>query len=144
MRYRQLTQPNNDFAFGGGSAEFLVDSPAAVRQAIQTALNLLQGESFTNIQAGMPWQTQVLGYGTQSLYDSAIKNCILGIQGVVNGVQTNLVTSFASYSSSLNAVTRVLTVNAIVNTVFGQATLATTVPVYGFGVGPFGQFAFGT
>lgn len=115
MRYRKL-DPQFDYVFGQGPQEFLVNSPACVAQAVRTALLLHQGEWFLDVTAGMPWETQVLGYGTQSLYDAAIKAVI----GAVQGVQAIL-----SYSSSLDISKRVLTVSATINTTFGQTSLTT-------------------
>jgi len=91
MRYRAL-DANGDYSFGLGPQEYLANSPQTVAQAVLTALLLHQGEWFLDITAGMPWETQVLGFGTGSLYDAAIKNAILGVEGVA---------SIVSYSSAL-------------------------------------------
>jgi hypothetical protein len=130
MRYRALTQPGQDYSFGQGPQEFLVNTPQTVAQAIQTALLLYQGSWFLDVTAGMPWLQKVIGYGTQSLYDSALKTCILGVEGVA---------SIVSYSSFLNIATRQLTVNVTVNTIYGVAAV-TNVPVsvLGYGQMPFG------
>lgn len=131
MRYRSLTS-SGDYTFGHGPTEFLVNSPATVAQAVTTALLLHQGEWFLDVTAGMPWETQVLGYGTQSLYDSAIKATILGVEGVQ---------SIVSYSSSLNRATRALTVNVTLNTIYGQTSLSANVSggiSGGYGIQPFG------
>lgn len=115
MRYRKL-DANGDYVFGHGSIDFLVNSSAAVGQAIETALRLIQGEWFLDTLAGVPYYTQILGYNTQSLYDTVIKNAIRNVQGVV---------SIVSYSSFLNAATRVLSISATVNTQFGQTAITT-------------------
>ncbi len=114
MRYRALDAAG-DFTFGRGAGEFLVNSPACVAQAIQTALLLHQGEFFLDLTAGVPWETQIFGFGTQSLFDVAIKTAILQIEGVQ---------SIVSYSSSLNRSTRRLNVTATVNTNFGKAVIS--------------------
>lgn len=129
MRYRKLSSPGGDYVFGQGNAEFLVDNPACVAQAVLTALLLHQGEWFLDTSVGMPWETQVLGYGTRSLYDTAIKAAILGVQGVQ---------SIVSYSSSLNVRTRLLTVNAVINTIFGTVELSQTFNGLGYGIQGFG------
>jgi hypothetical protein len=54
MRYRKL-DANGDYTFGGGSNDFLVNTPETVAQAVMTRLNLLQGEWFLDTTAGMPW-----------------------------------------------------------------------------------------
>lgn len=81
MRYRALTQ-TGDYSFGRGPQEYLANSPQCVAQAVLTALLLHQGEWFLDVTAGMQWETQVLGLRTGSLRDTAIRNCILGVQGV--------------------------------------------------------------
>lgn len=93
MRYRALTS-TGDYRLGRGSQEFLVNTPACVGQAVLTALLLHQGEWFLDLTVGMPWETQVLGKGTLSLYDAAIKAAILNVQGVK---------SILSYESILGA-----------------------------------------
>jgi hypothetical protein len=133
MRYRALTS-TGDYRFGHGKQDFLVDSPATVAQAIQTGLLLFQGEWFLDIEAGMPWGTQVLGYGTQPLYDTVIKSKILSITGVK---------SIITYSSSLSRAKRALTVSVTVDTAFGITSVTTTIGGGGFGVGGFGERGFG-
>lgn len=128
MRYRKLT-PTGDYSFGHDQADFFINVPAGVAQAIQTALLLHRGEWFLDATVGMPWETQVLGYNTKSLYDAAIKTLILGVQGVQ---------SILSYSSSLNSSTRNLTVNVILNTIFGPLSQSFGVGLGGYGIMPFG------
>lgn len=113
MRYRALS-PSGDYTFGRGQGNFLVNSPACVAQAVQTALALAQGEWFLDKTAGVPWATQILGYGTGPLYDLAIKDAILAVEGV---------DSITAYSSQLNAATRALTVTATIATIYGAATV---------------------
>jgi hypothetical protein len=108
MRVR-AQDANGDYTFGHGSANFFINSPACVAQLIQTNLLLHQGEWFLNLLAGVPWETEVLGYGTASLYDVVIKTAILNTRGV---------TSIINYSSSFNPTTRKLTVTATVLTQF--------------------------
>lgn len=118
MRYRALSA-TGDSTFGSGSTAFLVNSAAAVAQAIQTRLLLMQGEWFLDVTEGTPYSTQILGRGTTATYDRAIRDRILGTQGV---------TAISSYSSSLNRTTRALTVNATVQTIYGEATVTVTIP----------------
>ena len=113
MRYRRLS-PTGDYVFGQGPGEFLVDSPDAVAQAISTRLKLWQGEWFLDSQAGTPYNTQVLGYGTQKVYDAAIQTVILNTTGV---------NQIVSYSSSLNSTTRELDIVATVATIYGPTTI---------------------
>lgn len=140
MRVRAL-DPSGDMQFGRGPAEFLVNNSACVAQLVLTALNLHQGDWFLDVTVGAPWETQVLGYGTQSLFDAAIKNVILGVQGVA---------SIVSYSSSLNRSTRALMVTATITAIFSGSTPVTfnvqipaVPPPSGYGLSPYGHFPYG-
>jgi hypothetical protein len=136
MRYRAEVGPNLDYSFGLGTSNFLVNSPAAVGQAIRTRLLLFVGEYSLDTTVGMAWDTQVFGFNTASLYDDLIKDQIAGTEGF---------DSFVSYSSSLNTVTRVLTVDAVVNTIYSGQPVAVSVPlpVTGYGVGPYNSNPYG-
>jgi hypothetical protein len=141
MRVRAMDS-SGDFIVGRGSAEFLVNNSACVAQLVLTALKLHQGEFFLDVTAGVPWETQVLGYGTASLYDATIKNAILGVQGV---------SGIVSYSSSLNRSTRALTVTATITTIFSGSTPVTfnvqipmVPPPSGWGYSPYGSFPWGS
>ncbi|SEU36129.1 hypothetical protein SAMN03159335_05380 [Burkholderia cepacia] len=116
MRYRKL-DADGDFVFGGSANDFLVNSPDAVAQAVITRLRLHRGEWFLDTTAGMPWDTDVLGKYTSGKYDAAIRTCILGTQGV---------TELTSYSSTADPETRVLTVTATINTIYGTTTVQAT------------------
>lgn len=116
MRYRAL-DASGDMTFGQSQANFLVNSPAAVAQAVQTRLGLLTGEWFLDTTEGTPYMTEVVGTGTQQIYDQAIKARILGTQGAA---------SITSYSSSLDPITRKLTVSATVLTIYSSQTVGVT------------------
>jgi hypothetical protein len=105
--------------FGRGSANFLVNSPAAVAQLVQTGLGLIRGTWFLDLFAGMPWLTNVIGYGTKPLYDLAIQNQILNTQGV---------TGIENYSSVFDPVKRSLTIpnTVTINTQFGPIQMPPT------------------
>jgi hypothetical protein len=110
---------NLDYAYGQGSANYLVDSRAAVAQEVFTTLMLLQGEWFLDTTAGVPWLTQVMGVNTIPLYDQVIKQAILNVQAV---------TAIASYTSILNRATRVLAVTVTIDTQFGITQVQANVP----------------
>lgn len=112
MRYRKLS-PDDDYVFGQGTPEFLVDTPDTVAQAVRTRLRLATGEWFLDTQEGTPYATEILGEGTQPLYDSAIKERVLDTQGV---------TSIDEYSSSLDQ-NRALSVTMTISTLYGQANI---------------------
>lgn len=125
LRYRTLS-PLGDYIFGGGPSEFLVDSPFAVAQAIRTRLALWEGEWFLDTTEGTPYSNQILGMGTQMLYDQAIQARIKGTPGVLD---------IASYSSSLD--NRKLTVTCTVDTVFGVTIPINATPSAPAGAAPF-------
>jgi len=117
MKYRALSS-TGDYTFGQGNANFLINTPAAVGQAVKTRLLLMQGEWFLDVTDGTPYASQVLGKNTQTTYDQAIRQRILQTEGV---------TGIASYSSSV--VKRSLKVAATIDTLYGQTTVtATLVP----------------
>lgn len=116
MRYRAL-DANGDMTFGQSQANFLVNSSAAVAQAIQTRLGLLTGEWWLDLSEGTPYMTEVVGTGTQQIYDQAIKARILGTQGAA---------AITSYSSSLDPTTRKLSVSAQVLTIYSSQPVDVT------------------
>lgn len=115
MKYRALSQ-SGDYQFGRAGA-FLVDSPAAVVQSIKTRLALWTGEWFLDDREGTPYETAILGYGTQGIRDQLIKERIS---------QTPGVTDIVAYTSIADK-DRKMVVEATVNTAFGSAQFATGV-----------------
>jgi len=73
----------------------------------------MQGEWFLDQTAGTPYDTQILGAGTQATYDQALQEVILNTQGVVE---------IQEYSSLLDS-DRSLTVSALINTIYGQTSI---------------------
>lgn len=116
MRYRILSQ-EGDYVFGSSGPEFLVDSPQAVAQAIQTRLLLWEGEWFLDTSDGTPYQQRILGYNpTPGDRDVAIKERILGTPGV---------NSILQYQSSIDG--RAMTVNATVDTIYGPTPIVVAI-----------------
>ena len=111
MRVRKQIGPANDYPFGGGQNDFLVDSPEAVGQLIETRLRMSVGDYFLNARDGTPYLTQVLGYNTAGTRDFAIQDRILSTQGVDEITQ---------YSSSNDTLTRALSMTATVDTAYGS------------------------
>jgi hypothetical protein len=107
MRYRILSA-TGDYVFGSHS-QFLVNSPQAVAQAIETRLKLSSGEWFLDTQEGTPYSTKITGYGTQDTRDVAIKERILDTPGVLQ---------IESYASSVSS-DRKFTVSVRVSTIYG-------------------------
>lgn len=110
MRYRELS-PTGDYVFGRGPAEFLVNTPQTVGQAVKTRLLLLVGEWFLNVTDGTPYATKILGTNTKNTYDTAIRERILDTPGV---------TQITEYFSAFNSDTRALTVTATIDTIYGS------------------------
>jgi hypothetical protein len=115
MKYRKR-DANGDFVLGTG-ADYWIDQPEAVAEAIRTRLGLFTGEWFLDTTEGMPWRSDVLGRGTQNSYDTVIRARILGTTGV---------TEITGYTSSLDRDTRRLTVSVTVDTDYGTTTVDTT------------------
>jgi len=112
MRNRALS-PSGDFQFGLSDAQFLVNSPEAVAQAVRTRLELRTGEWFLDLLDGTPYREKILGENTQPLYDQAIQERIAGTPGVL---------AITDYSSTLDR-SRKLSVSATISTIYGIATI---------------------
>lgn len=113
MRYRKL-DPDGDYSFGNGAADFWKDQPEGVAQAVQTRLFLFEGEWFLDSREGMTWNTQVLGVRTANTRDPAIRRRVLGTTGV---------NAILAYSSDLNRDARGFSVGMTIDTIYGPATL---------------------
>ena len=114
MRVRKIDPARGGRQFGHGLADFWIDVPDGPAQCVKTRLGLWLGQWFLNTDDGTPWQTKVLGRYSGSTRDVAIRARILGTPGV---------TEIVNYSSSLNRDTRAWTVNATVDTAYGQTTI---------------------
>lgn len=109
MRYRKLTD-SGDTTFGRGPANFWVNVPDAPGQAVETRLDLEQGEWWLDNTEGTPYNASILGYGKANTYDPAIRQRISGTPGI---------TGISGYGSSVDTATRALSVGASVSTVYG-------------------------
>jgi hypothetical protein len=133
MRYRAL-DPNGDYSWGHNLADFLVDRPEAVAQAILTRLKLWTGEWFLDLTAGTAWQPNVPTPGTPGVVgvqsanaarDIILRNRILGTQGVL---------SLIDYQSRVDPIARRFYVFATVDTIYGEPVTVS------LGLGPTGWF----
>lgn len=100
MRVRALSSAG-DMTFGQGTANYLVNSSQAVAQIIKTVLGLWQGEWFLALNAGVPWNTQILGRNAAPLAVMVIRTAILNVSGVV---------SIGNLSFNYDAATRTVTI----------------------------------
>jgi hypothetical protein len=108
MKYRKLDQ-NGDMSFGNAILDFYVDIPEAVAQAVLTRLKLWQGEWFIDTEAGVPYNTRVIGFGNTFIYDYVLKSTIL---------QTKGVNSIKEYSSFIDQ-NRNAKVSVVIDTIYG-------------------------
>lgn len=97
MRYRKLTA-DGDYSFGQGNANFWVDQPEAVAQAVDTRLGLQTGEWFLDVTDGLD-MSLIVGKNTASTRDLTIKARILKTQAIVGGRLRNVVPELLSYAS---------------------------------------------
>lgn len=126
MRYRQLS-PSGDYVFGGGLKNFYINVPAAVGQAVETRLLLFQGDWFLDSQEGTPYITGILGKFNQSQADTVIRDRTLGTQGL---------TDITTFQSSLDADNRSLSVDEVIDTIYGETQIQVTLGNGGIPVNP--------
>lgn len=113
MRYRKLDS-SGDMTFGRSASNFWRDVPEAPAQAVKTRLLLRLGEWFLDTSDGTPYDTKILGKHTSGTRDAAIRERIMGTEGV---------TSLEAYSSTFDPDTRAFTVSATVTTDYGTITV---------------------
>jgi len=113
MRYRKQDE-NGDYTFGSGLNNFHIDNIDAVAQAIDTCLKLWVGEWFGDVTDGTGWSQAILGKHSQNLYELTLRQRVLETRGVL-GIQ--------GFQSQLEPNTRRLTVNMLVDTIYGQTDL---------------------
>lgn len=103
-----LDPVTNDLDLTGNTLRLTKTVQENTRQRVLITLNTNKGEWPFNISFGIPWlknennNTQLLGKTSKNIIDSAIKKAILTRQGIV---------SIEQYSSTLDKVTRRMTVN---------------------------------
>jgi hypothetical protein len=89
----------------------IVSGSELVTQRLQVALQLFKGEWFLDADAGIPWYQEILEKGVDvTVVDSILRKQILATEGV-NRILT--------YSSSIDAATRIVSVAFTVDTVYG-------------------------
>lgn len=85
-----------------------------VGQKVRTRLLLWEGEWFLDRTEGTPWLQQIVGKNKNPTYDLAIQQRILETSGVK---------SIESYSSSVDGITRRLSVSVTIVTIYDNATV---------------------
>jgi len=132
MRYRQLS-PTGDYTFGSSQGNFLIDTPAAVGQAVLTSLKLWLGEWYINTNSGTPYPEGVMGYHNQASADSTIQTQILSVlvtisstnvpAGTSPGQSVPGVNSISNYVSTIDPVKRSYSATCTINTIYGPTQL---------------------
>lgn len=110
MRYRKLSS-TGDYVFGQQQANFWVNVPDGVAQAVATRLRLRLGEWFLDNTEGTDWNGKVLGNRTALTRDVEIQQRVLNTPGV---------TQIDNYNSTLNASTRDFSAAFQLETQFGK------------------------
>ncbi|MGA9606992.1 MAG: hypothetical protein WBR21_08220 [Rouxiella badensis] len=113
MRYRR-EDADGDYTFGQGDNTFLTNTPDAVAQAVKTRFLLWYGQWFLDTTVGTPWIQSVLGKQRPEIYNLAIRQRILGTQGV---------NSIISFDSVADGSTRRVSFTATIDTIYGTTTV---------------------
>lgn len=113
--------PTGDMTFGQGSGNFLINNSAAVAQILGTRFRLWQTEWFLDLSAGVPYMSDVVGYGNMTMGILILENYAIASPGVI---------SITGWSLQYNAQTRKLTITASnLNTQFGSSTFPTVTTI---------------
>ena len=112
MRYRRIT--DGDYTLGHGQSDFLVDIEA-VPQAIQTKLNLFQGEWWEDLSEGLPYYQDIAG---QFIKNDEDKDIITRLYcNRISDVEQ--VNSFLSLDPQFDVEKRQYSLKADINTTYG-------------------------
>lgn len=79
MRVRAVDY-NHDWTFGSGLQDYKLNG-RAVAQNVKTRILSFYGDCFFDEEAGIDW-FNLLGYGTQELLETSIKQTIIETEGV--------------------------------------------------------------
>jgi hypothetical protein len=116
MRYRKL-DANGDMQFGQQQADFWINQPEAVAQAVKTRLQLNLGAWFLDTSDGMDWMASVLGNRTSPIRDATIRARVLTTIGV---------NSMDRYASGFNPNNRAFAAQFSLDTIYGKLDLLKT------------------
>ena len=115
IKYRKLDS-SGDYSFGFGNANFYTDADA-VSQAIETKLNLLEGEWWGDITDGLPFFQEIAGQlGTA---DSLIAINLIVQNRILDAPNIKEITTFSSTYES-----RKYSFSATVETDFGTVEVS--------------------
>lgn len=107
-----------DMQFGRGAKIFYKDDPVGVAQLVVSRLHLEEGQWYLDLSEGTPYMTQILGKGTASTRDPAIRARILETDGV-SAIPPG------GYFSVLDRDSRVWSVQTSLDTFYGLTDIST-------------------
>lgn len=113
MKYRRLDQ-DGDMVFGQQQADFHIDTPEGVAQAVMTRLKLWVGEWFLDLSEGTAYQQAVLGTGTRETMEPAIRTRMLETPGLK---------SVDRFFVKIDPTKRTASIEATISTIYGPATV---------------------
>ena len=111
MKVRKM-DANGDYSFGHGELDFYVDSPDGVAQNVSTRLQLWKGSWFIDTEEGTPWLQEILG--KHEAIDVILRQRVLETPGVL---------SIQTFEWILDPDSRVLNLQATLNTIFGEVEI---------------------
>lgn len=114
MRVR-AQDSSGDMTFGQSAQNFLVDSPAAVAQIVETTLRLVLGEWYQDLSQGVPYLQGIVGTHSKATADQVLISQITAVDNV---------TSLTDWDSVIDPVTRKYTsISGKLFTAFGETQL---------------------
>lgn len=111
MKVRKM-DANGDYSFGHGELDFFVNSPDGVAQNVSTRLRLWKGSWFIDTEEGTPWLQEILG--KHEAIDVILRQRVLETPGVL---------SIQTFEWILDPDSRVLNLQATLNTIFGEVEI---------------------
>jgi hypothetical protein len=116
MRYRKL-DAQGDMQFGQQQADFWINQPEAVAQAVKTRLQLRLGTWFLDTTDGTDWDNRILGNRTAFLRDAEIRSRVGNTQGA---------SGITNYTSGFEPNSRHFTAQFSLDTIYGRFDLLKT------------------
>lgn len=116
MQLTRRLDLNHDMTFGAGLANFCVDAEATA-QNVRTRLELLQGEWFLDVSAGIPYLDNQ--YVTKAITDKPADLAFTEAAIQQEILDTDGVSAITSFESEFDADTRVFDAQATIQTEFG-------------------------
>ena len=116
MQLTRLLDLNHDMTFGAGLANFCVNAEATAQNA-RTRLQLIQGEWFLDVSAGVPYLDN--DYVTKAITDKPADLAFTEAAIQEEILDTDGVSAITSFASEFDADIRLFSVQATIQTEFG-------------------------